>query len=209
VQQAAGEDVAALRIGRELDLVDGAQGDRPVERHRFDGAHEIGRPRRDDLLLAGDQCHRARPLETHDAVVVLARQQTQGEADHAGAMAQHALDGKVGLARIGRAEDGEDPPFRGAVHGQENRVSSPRLQAASALMGRGRARISPVPVRRDGPGEERAMTAEADAERHGFQAEVSRLLEIVAHSLYSDKAIFLRELVSNASDACDRLLYSA
>ena len=46
-------------------------------------------------------------------------------------------------------------------------------------------------------------------ERHGFQAEVSRLLEIVAHSLYSDKAIFLRELISNASDACDRLRYLA
>jgi molecular chaperone HtpG len=46
-------------------------------------------------------------------------------------------------------------------------------------------------------------------ERHGFQAEVSRLLEIVAHSLYSDKAVFLRELISNASDACDRLRYLA
>jgi molecular chaperone HtpG len=46
-------------------------------------------------------------------------------------------------------------------------------------------------------------------ERHGFQAEVSRLLEIVAHSLYSDKSIFLRELISNASDACDRLRYLA
>jgi molecular chaperone HtpG len=46
-------------------------------------------------------------------------------------------------------------------------------------------------------------------ERHGFQAEVSRLLDIVAHSLYSDKAIFLRELISNASDACDRLRYLA
>jgi molecular chaperone HtpG len=44
-------------------------------------------------------------------------------------------------------------------------------------------------------------------ERHGFQAEVSRLLEIVAHSLYSDKSVFLRELISNASDACDRLRY--
>ena len=44
-------------------------------------------------------------------------------------------------------------------------------------------------------------------ERHGFQAEVSRLLDIVAHSLYSDKAVFLRELISNASDACDRLRY--
>ncbi|HZF33086.1 MAG TPA: hypothetical protein VE914_04740, partial [Candidatus Angelobacter sp.] len=46
-------------------------------------------------------------------------------------------------------------------------------------------------------------------ERHGFRAEVSRLLEIVAHSLYSDKAVFLRELISNASDACDRLRYLA
>jgi molecular chaperone HtpG len=41
----------------------------------------------------------------------------------------------------------------------------------------------------------------------GFQAEVSRLLDIVAHSLYSDRAVFLRELVSNASDACDKLRY--
>ena len=46
-------------------------------------------------------------------------------------------------------------------------------------------------------------------ERHGFQAEVSCLLEIVAHSLYSDKSVFLRELISNASDACDRLRYLA
>ena len=45
-------------------------------------------------------------------------------------------------------------------------------------------------------------------ERHGFQAEVSRLLEIVAHSLYSEKEMFLRELISNASDACDRLRYA-
>src|SRR6185295_6257969 len=46
-------------------------------------------------------------------------------------------------------------------------------------------------------------------ERHGFQAEVGRLLDIVAHSLYSDKSVFLRELVSNASDACDRMRYLA
>lgn len=42
-----------------------------------------------------------------------------------------------------------------------------------------------------------------------FRAEVSRLLEIVVHSLYSDKEIFLRELISNASDACDKLRYEA
>src|SRR5215475_4789410 len=46
-------------------------------------------------------------------------------------------------------------------------------------------------------------------ERHGFQAEVGRLLDIVAHSIYSDRSVFLRELVSNASDACDRLRYLA
>lgn len=42
-----------------------------------------------------------------------------------------------------------------------------------------------------------------------FQAEVGRLLNIVAHSLYTHKEIFIRELVSNASDACDRLRYAA
>ena len=45
------------------------------------------------------------------------------------------------------------------------------------------------------------------AETHEFQAEVSRLLEIVAHSLYSERQVFLRELISNASDACDKLRF--
>jgi molecular chaperone HtpG len=46
-------------------------------------------------------------------------------------------------------------------------------------------------------------------ERMQFRAEVSRLLDIVVHSLYSEKEIFLRELISNASDACDKLRYEA
>lgn len=46
-------------------------------------------------------------------------------------------------------------------------------------------------------------------EKLSFQAEVSRLLDIVVHSLYSQREIFLRELVSNASDACDKLRYQA
>ena len=47
------------------------------------------------------------------------------------------------------------------------------------------------------------------AEKMEFQAEVSRLLEIVTHSLYSDKSVFLRELIANAADACDKLRYLA
>jgi len=49
----------------------------------------------------------------------------------------------------------------------------------------------------------------AQAETHAFEAEVGRLLDIVANSLYSEREIFLRELISNASDACDRLRYAA
>ncbi len=54
------------------------------------------------------------------------------------------------------------------------------------------------------------MTDAAEkAEKHSFQAEVGRLLDIVANALYSEREIFLRELISNAADACDRLRYQA
>ncbi len=53
------------------------------------------------------------------------------------------------------------------------------------------------------------MSETANKETFSFQTEVGRLLDIVAGSLYSNREIFLRELVSNASDACDKLRHSA
>src|SRR5215510_2541692 len=48
-----------------------------------------------------------------------------------------------------------------------------------------------------------------DKKTLSFQAEVKQILHLVTHSLYSNKEIFLRELVSNASDACDKLRFEA
>src|SRR5437016_9181387 len=55
------------------------------------------------------------------------------------------------------------------------------------------------------------MTIEAEtvAETHPFQAEVAELLGLMVHAVYSETDVFLRELISNASDACDKLRYEA
>jgi hypothetical protein len=53
------------------------------------------------------------------------------------------------------------------------------------------------------------LSKEPAAETHSFQAEVAELLRLIMHSVYTETDIFLRELISNASDACDRLRYEA
>jgi molecular chaperone HtpG len=59
--------------------------------------------------------------------------------------------------------------------------------------------------------EELMATEQADRprEQHQFEADVSRLLYMMVHSVYSDKQVFLRELISNAADACEKLRYEA
>ena len=50
---------------------------------------------------------------------------------------------------------------------------------------------------------------EKTTKNHSFQAEVSKLLDLVANSLYSEREIFLRELISNSADACEKLRYES
>src|SRR5690606_7679854 len=68
-----------------------------------------------------DERHRPGALQLHHAVIVLPGQQTQREADHPLAVAQHPVDGKVSLAGVGRTEDGNHPVAGGGIHKPEDR----------------------------------------------------------------------------------------
>src|ERR1700749_10990 len=53
------------------------------------------------------------------------------------------------------------------------------------------------------------VTEENQSESRPFEADVAKLLQLMVHSVYSEKSVFLRELISNAADACERLRYEA
>ena len=84
-------------------------------------------------------------------------------------------------------------------------VAAMRMRGGGAPLlarrGLGAAEAEAVEAEPRREAEERTVGA---AEQRGFQAETLKLLDIVTHSLYSDREVFLRELISNASDALER-----
>ena len=102
--------MAPVEIRGELDFVDGDEIHREVAGHGLDGGDPVARVARLDLLLACDERHSPHARLLDDLVIDLARQQPQGQADDAAGILQHALDGDVGLAGIGRPQHGRHAP---------------------------------------------------------------------------------------------------
>ena len=100
--------MAALAIGGKLHFVDSDEIRFEVERHGLDRADIEARRGGLDLLFPGDQRDLGGADPGDDLVVDLAREQPERQPDNADVMREHALDGEVGLAGIGRAEHGGD-----------------------------------------------------------------------------------------------------
>jgi hypothetical protein len=98
----------AFGIRPNLRLVERGKGDVTVNRHRFGSAQQPAGTRWQDFLFAGQQPDLFGPLQRHDPVINLARQQSQREAHHAARMPAHPLDREMRLAGVGRAEHSSD-----------------------------------------------------------------------------------------------------
>ncbi len=123
-QEAVGEDMAAFGIGAQLRLVERDEGELAVERHRFRRTQKPARAGRADPLLAGDQRDLARSLDLDHAIIDFAREQAQRKADHPARMAGQAFDREMGLAGVGRPQNGGHR--RGSAHDAPNVAPPPR-----------------------------------------------------------------------------------
>ena len=101
--------MAALGVSAKLYFVDGNEIRPDLQRHRLDRADPILGAVGYNAFFAGDKRHHRGAARHDDAVINLARQQTQRQPDHPGAMGQHPFDGIMSLARIRRAKDRDDP----------------------------------------------------------------------------------------------------
>ena len=101
IEQPVGEDVPAVEVSAQLHLVNGDEGDVEIARHRFDRGNPVARMLRLDLLFAGDQRDGLRPDLLDHAIIDLAGQQAQRQADDARRMIEHPLDGQMRLAGVG------------------------------------------------------------------------------------------------------------
>ena len=142
-KHAVGEDVAALGVGAELRLVDRGEGELLVDRHRFGGGQEIARGRRRDPLLAGQQRDLFLALERDDAVIDLARQQTQREADDPRASGRTCARSRGGSCPCWWARESPGPERRnrgpwsircGSL-AAENKGKGRRIQGILTLLG--------------------------------------------------------------------------